>query len=108
MAAHTCTWTLFSCCESDINPSILKLEGDLDIVKMNLHTTNEVAGLRHLKLLTAVDEICMANAKRAKISLKVKMSRAPNYLRHYHNRYSNPAPTISDQYVLSCKIPIFR
>jgi len=40
----------------------LKHEGDLDILKMYLHTENEVAGLRHLKLLT-VDEICMADEK---------------------------------------------
>jgi len=32
---------------------------DLDILKMYLHTENEVA-IRHLKLVT-VDEICMAN-----------------------------------------------
>jgi len=38
----------------------LKLEGDLDILKMYLHTKNEVARLRHWKLLT-VDEICMVN-----------------------------------------------
>jgi len=29
----------------------LKLEGDLDILKMYLHTKNEVARLRHSKLL---------------------------------------------------------
>jgi len=28
----------------------LKLEGDLDILKVYLHTENEVAGLRHSKL----------------------------------------------------------
>jgi len=40
----------------------LKLEGNLDILKMYLHTKNEVARLRYSKLLM-VDEICMANAK---------------------------------------------
>jgi len=37
----------------------LKLEGDLDIMKMYLHTENEVARLRHSKLLI-MDEICNA------------------------------------------------
>jgi len=40
----------------------LKLEGDLDILKMHLHIENEVAGLRHSKLLT-VDKICMVNER---------------------------------------------
>jgi len=43
----------------------LKLEGDLDILKMYLHTNNEVAMLRHSKLLM-VDEICIANEKNSK------------------------------------------
>jgi len=38
----------------------LKLEGELDILKMYLHTENEVARLRPSKLLT-VDEITTAN-----------------------------------------------
>jgi len=38
---------------------ILKLEGDLDILKMYLYTENEVAKLRHPELLI-MDEICMA------------------------------------------------
>jgi len=32
---------------TDINPITLKLEGDQDILKMYLHTENEVARLRH-------------------------------------------------------------
>jgi len=40
----------------------LKLEGDLDILKMYLYTENEVARLRHSKLLI-MDEICTANEK---------------------------------------------
>jgi len=40
----------------------LKLEDDLDILNMYLHTGNEVARLRHSKLLT-VEEICMVNEK---------------------------------------------
>jgi len=43
----------------------LKLEGDLDILKMYLHTENEVVRLRHSKLLP-VDEICMENEKNRK------------------------------------------
>jgi len=39
----------------------LKLEGYLDILKMCLHTENEV-----------LDEICMVNEKNTKIALKVK------------------------------------
>jgi len=39
-----------------------KLEGDLDILKMYLHTENEVAMLRHSKLLIE-DDMCMANEK---------------------------------------------
>jgi len=38
----------------------LKLEGDLDILKMYLHTENEVARLRHSKLLI---DMCIANEK---------------------------------------------
>jgi len=62
--------SLFRCCDLDINPMTLKLEGYLDILKMHLHTENEVARLRHLKLLT-VDEICTANERNAKTTLKV-------------------------------------
>jgi len=40
----------------------LKLEGDLDRLKMYLHTKNDVAGLRHSKLLL-MDEIWMVNKK---------------------------------------------
>jgi len=44
---------------------------DLDILKMFLHTENEVAMLRHSKLLME-DDMCMANEKKYKIALKVK------------------------------------
>jgi len=40
---------IFRRCDLDINPMTLKLEGDLDILKMYLHTENEVATLRHPK-----------------------------------------------------------
>jgi len=45
----------------------LKLEGDLDTLKMYLYTENEIARLMHLKLLTE-GEICMANEKYENIS----------------------------------------
>jgi len=60
--AHTCARLFFRCCDLDINPMTLKLEGDLDILEMCIRTENEFARLRHPKLLT-VDEICMVNEK---------------------------------------------
>jgi len=36
--AHTCARPLFRCCGLDINSMTLKLKGDLDILKMDLHT----------------------------------------------------------------------
>jgi len=42
---------LLCCCDLDINPMTLNLEGDLDILKMYLHTENEVATLRHSDLI---------------------------------------------------------
>jgi len=65
--AHNCAQLLFSCHDLDINPMTLKLEVDLDILKMYLHAKNEVARLRHLKLLIT-DEISMANEKMQKIA----------------------------------------
>jgi len=41
----------------------MKLENDLDILKMYLHNESEVSTLRHLKLLTE-DDMCMANEKK--------------------------------------------
>jgi len=32
--AHTCAWPILRCRDLDINPMTLKLEGDLDILKM--------------------------------------------------------------------------
>jgi len=48
---------LFRCCDLDINPMTKKLEGDLDILKMHLHTKNEVAMVRHWKLLIEDDNM---------------------------------------------------
>jgi len=50
----------------------LKLEGDLDILKIHLYTENEVARLRHSKLLI-MDEISMANEKYENSSLCVRL-----------------------------------
>jgi len=55
--AHTCVLPLFCSRDLDINPMTPKL-GDLDILKMHFRTENEVARLRHSKLLI-MDEICM-------------------------------------------------
>jgi len=41
---------LFCVHDLEINPLTLKLEGDLDIVKLYLHTENEAASLRDSKL----------------------------------------------------------
>jgi len=60
--ARTCARPLFCRRDLDINPMTLKLEGDLDILKVYFYAENEVAGLRHSKLLI-MDEICMANKK---------------------------------------------
>jgi len=51
----------------------LKLGGVLDILKMYYHTENEVARLRHSKLLT-VDEICVANEKKYENSSRCKVN----------------------------------
>jgi len=48
---QTCALSLF--CDLDINPLTLKLEGDLDILKMYPHTENEAASLRHSEQLRA-------------------------------------------------------
>jgi len=36
------------------------------------------------------------------------MLKAPNYFERYRNRYSDQAPSISDQLFLSCMLPLFR
>jgi len=49
--AKTCmTLPLFCDRDFEINPMTLKLEGDLDISKIYVHTNNEAASLRHSKL----------------------------------------------------------
>jgi len=46
-----------------INPMTLKLQGDLEVLKMHLGTKNEVAMLRHSKLLLE-DDTCVANGRK--------------------------------------------
>jgi len=61
----------------------LKLEGDLDILKMYLHTENEAASIQNLEIeLEKIQNVLRTN-------VKVKMSKPPNY---YHNRHSDQAP----------------
>jgi len=91
-AAQTCVLLLFWNRDLEINP--LKLEGDLDSLKMYLHTENEAASLRHSKLRAWI-------GKNTKMSQgqwsRSKMSKAPNYFERYRNRYSDQAPAVSDQ-----------
>jgi len=72
----------------------LKLEGDLDILKMHLHTENEADSLKHSKLKAWIEKI-RKYLSRSKV--KVKMSKAPNNFKRYRNRYSDQAPAVSDQ-----------
>jgi len=57
--AQTCALPLFCNSDLEINPMTLKVKGDLDVLKMYLHTENEAARLRHSKLLT-LDKMCTA------------------------------------------------
>jgi len=59
----------------------LELEGHLDILKINLHANNEAAN--KIKNVSGS-------------TVKVKMSKAPNYFERYRNRYSDQATAISD------------
>jgi len=79
----------------------LKLEGDLDILKMwCLHTESEVARLRYLKLLM-VDEICMANEKtKIALEVKVKCHQLPTTSIIHHGTYSYQVTSISDEQLL--------
>jgi len=48
--AQTCALPLFCDRDLEINFMTLKLEGDLDILKMYLHTENKAASLRQSKI----------------------------------------------------------
>jgi len=48
--AYACALPLFCDHDLKIDPMILKLESDVDILKMYLHTRNIAASLRHSKL----------------------------------------------------------
>jgi len=54
--AHNCAQLLFYYHDLVIKQMTLKFNADIDILKMYLHTKNEVATLRHSKLLK-LDEI---------------------------------------------------
>jgi len=63
----------------DINSTTLKLEGDLDRLKVYLHTENEVARLRHSELLK-LDETFIAitgERRSTNITAKVKGHQLP-------------------------------
>jgi len=62
----------------------LTLEGDLDILKMELLAS----GIHNLEVELEKYE----NVSRAKV--KVKMSEVLNYFEHYRNRYSDRAPAV--------------
>jgi len=44
-AEPTCALQLFCDCDLEVNPMILKLESDLDILKMYLHIENKAGSL---------------------------------------------------------------
>jgi len=48
---------LFCDRDLEINPMTLKLEGDLNILKMYLHAENEAARLRHSKIGAQIEKI---------------------------------------------------
>jgi len=55
--AQTCALPLFCDRELEVNIMTLKLDRDLDILKMYCHTENEAASLRHTKLGDQVEII---------------------------------------------------
>jgi len=87
--ARTCALPLFCDRDLETNPLTLKLEGDLDVVKMYLHTENEAASLKDSKL--------RAELKKISPSKEVKMSKAPNYFQCYHIRCFDQVPAVFDQ-----------
>jgi len=62
----------------------LKLEGDLDILKMYHYNENEAASLRHSKLRAWI-------GKKYENMSQGQMSKAPNYFKRYCDRYSEQA-----------------
>jgi len=65
--AQTCALPLF--CDRDLE---IKLEGDLDILKMYLHTENEAASLKYSKLtLSKKSEICCCDLDLKPMTLKL-------------------------------------
>jgi len=75
--AQTYAWLLFWCRDLDLKSMALKLDTDLDILKMYPHYENEVARSSHCKGIEWAE-------KNTKIALKVKgqsqMSPTSNHL----------------------------
>jgi len=107
--AQTCVLLLFCDRDFDINTLTLKLKGDLDILKMNLHTENEAATLTdgppsrrpHLFWITGIGWKLRAGIQKnikyvSKTKVKVEMSKALNYFQHYHNIYSDQASAFNN------------
>jgi len=90
----------FSCRDLDINLMMtLELERDLHIMKMYLYTENEVARLRHLKLLIE-DEMRMTNKKyenSSSLKVKVKCHQLSTTSSVHHGTYSYQVTSISDR-----------
>jgi len=80
---HNCARPLFYSRDLDINPMTLKLEGDLDILKMYFHIENEVARSRHSKLNNGWDVYGttseMKNTKILKVKGQSQMLPTSNY-----------------------------
>jgi len=78
----------------EINLITLKLEYNLNILQLHLHTENKAANLKDSKLEACVEKL-LKYASRSKV--KVKMSKTPNYFERYRNGHSDQAPATSGQ-----------
>jgi len=87
--AQTCMLPLSSDNALEINPTTLKLKGDLDILKTYLHSQNKKC--TDSKLGAWTEKTC----KQINISQGQRtMSKGPNYFQCYHN---NQVPAVSDK-----------
>jgi len=57
MGAQTFARLLFCCCDLDHEPMTLKLDPDLDLLKMNPHTEDEVARSSHCEDIARAEKI---------------------------------------------------
>jgi len=60
---------LFRCCDLDLGPMTLKLNHDLDILKMCLGTENEVARSSHSKYIARIEKV-RKQLSRSKVKVK--------------------------------------